>query len=234
MATEVEFNHGPFGTFTKAVAFMIALVGISIAVVLVALGMRYFKDNDNKILTKIEYVMRQVVGLGDLERKDTEDLTATVKNGDQRVIDHVDANGSKIDKVDSHISALDQKLASLEMKLANVNVQKYGPGEYRSSNGNVIKRQVTVFNSVNHGDGSIVTAWQYKDGEATEPENQWCYYFVSAGDSGIDIKINLAVNGKRIFNDAVRKVPQNEEAVGKCQWFGGRISSYNGGEEKVE
>jgi hypothetical protein len=221
---EVEFQHGPFGTFTKAVALLIGAIGIGLLVVLVALGVRYFKGNDDKIMTKIEHVMRQVVGLGDLERQNANDLTATVKDGDQRIIDHVDANGSKMDRVDSHIAALEQKLAALDRRLPNINIQKYSPGEYRTSNGNIIRREVTVFNNVEHAEGFVWTGWKYKDGAATEPYDQFCYYTIGGGDTGVDFKVDLFSQGKRIYNEAVYKIPNYEEAFGKCQWYGGRIN----------
>jgi len=41
---------------------------------------------------------------------------------------------------------------------------------------NVIKREVTFFSYIQHGQGSVVTGWNYKDGRGGTPVSQFCYY----------------------------------------------------------
>jgi hypothetical protein len=40
----------------------------------------------------------------------------------------------------------------------------------------VIQKEVIVFSSLKHGDGSIVTGWKYPNGSGTVPSSQFCYY----------------------------------------------------------
>src|SRR6476469_8565798 len=42
--------------------------------------------------------------------------------------------------------------------------------------GDVIKREVTVFSSVDHAAGAVVTGWKYADGRGGVPFSEFCYY----------------------------------------------------------
>src|ERR1700730_3174199 len=46
----------------------------------------------------------------------------------------------------------------------------------KTSAGDVISREVTVFSNVKHGPGSVVTGWNYRDGSGRVPVGQYCYY----------------------------------------------------------
>lgn len=46
----------------------------------------------------------------------------------------------------------------------------------KTATGDVIRREVTVFSSVKHGPGFVMTGWNYKDGSGGVPVKQFCYY----------------------------------------------------------
>ena len=45
-----------------------------------------------------------------------------------------------------------------------------------TSDGDAIKREVTVFNSVDFGGGEVVTGWKYANGAGKALTNQYCYF----------------------------------------------------------
>jgi hypothetical protein len=88
----------------------------------------------------------------------------------------------------------------------------------RTGAGDVIRREVTVFNRVSHEGGDVMTGWEYKDGASDgQPLRQYCYFFI--GKNGVATHIDLAFNGQRFFNENVTRVPRLEEALAKCQWW---------------
>ena len=75
---------------------------------------------------------------------------------------------------------LDQPVSKAEeMKQLKELIERPTPPP--SKDGNVIKRTVTVFNSVRHGSGDVVSGWEYANGGATRPQRQFCYYRQNAG-----------------------------------------------------
>src|SRR6266404_2517696 len=54
-----------------------------------------------------------------------------------------------------------------------------GPGGETTATGDVIKREVTVFRTVTHGAGKVVTGWNYPDGRGGVPVREYCYYTAS-------------------------------------------------------
>jgi len=90
-----------------------------------------------------------------------------------------------------------------------------------TASGEVIKREVTVFQSVRHGAGEVVTGWTYKDGSGgTAPAQQYCYYVVPTGEHASN-KIDIATNGNRLPDIDTTLVPDLEAAVNQCQWWQG-------------
>jgi hypothetical protein len=83
----------------------------------------------------------------------------------------------------------------------------------------IIRREVTVFTFVRHARGSVVTGWSYKDGAAGKPTRQFCY-FSSPNSDHTKTLVDLAIDRKQLpsINEAV--VPNVEDALLKCQWFG--------------
>ena len=49
-----------------------------------------------------------------------------------------------------------------------------------------IKTTVTVFKSLPHGDGEVVSGWTFASGNAKSPSGQYCYYMQKTGDGNCD------------------------------------------------
>ena len=88
----------------------------------------------------------------------------------------------------------------------------------RTADGEVIKREVTVFSAVEHEQGQITTGWNYKDGRGGVPFQQYCYYVASDG-RGASMRVDIAVDGARLFSTAESLVPNLKAALAKCQWW---------------
>ena len=91
-------------------------------------------------------------------------------------------------------------------------------GDGRTSTGDVIKREVTVFSSVKYGAGSVVTGWNYRNGSGGVPFSQYCYYIIGNVDRS-STRIDIASNGVRLPQTSTSLVPNPEEAFEKCQWW---------------
>jgi hypothetical protein len=93
-------------------------------------------------------------------------------------------------------------------------------GDAKTATGDVIRRGVTVFSDVKHGEGSVVTGWNYRDGSGGVPVSQFCYYAAPNIDHS-STRIDIASNGARLLNDNLSLVPELEGALAKCQWWQG-------------
>jgi hypothetical protein len=92
-----------------------------------------------------------------------------------------------------------------------------GPdGETKTTTGDVIKREVTVFWSVSHGAGQVVTGWSYPDGRGGVPVVEYCYYDAAQMDGSFK-RINIARN--RVPSSVTGLVPDLQGALAKCQWW---------------
>ena len=164
--------------------------------------------------------------------KRTEAIDAGLKDGKSEIVTEVrvvgakvDVLGNKIDALDRHLDTIDSDLLSVSKRVAQIDIRKYEPGTHEDPKiHTIIQREVTVFNNVKHADGFVVTGWKFKDGSATEPYDQFCYYTLKLGDTGVDFKVDIALNGNSLYTEGVNKVPDIKEALGKCQWYGGRIN----------
>jgi hypothetical protein len=91
-----------------------------------------------------------------------------------------------------------------------------GPnGETRTANGNVISREVTVFWSVTHEAGKVVTGWTYPNGHGGMPVVEYCYYYAAQIDGSFN-RIDIARN--RTPSRVTGPVPDLQAALAKCQW----------------
>jgi hypothetical protein len=90
----------------------------------------------------------------------------------------------------------------------------------RTPTGQVIGREVTVFSTVKHGPGNVVTGWIYKDGGGDLPINQYWYYSASNLDGSIT-KVDIAANRTRGPEFSASLVPDLDAALAKCQWWEG-------------
>ena len=82
----------------------------------------------------------------------------------------------------------------------------------------VIRREVTFFSYVQHGQGSVVTGWNYKDGRGGTPVSQFCYYTSQNPDQSSK-RVDLAANGVRRPQISLDIVPDVNGALSKCQWW---------------
>jgi hypothetical protein len=87
----------------------------------------------------------------------------------------------------------------------------------KTPEGDVIRREVTVFYTVKHGAGYVTTGWNYRDGSGGVPVSQYCYYSAPNIDYSIT-RIDIASDGARLLNASLSLVPELEGAVAKCQW----------------
>jgi hypothetical protein len=95
-----------------------------------------------------------------------------------------------------------------------------GIPQTQTKNGQAIKREVTVFQEVQHGQGRIVTGWKYHDGESDSPFSQFCYYSKRTSDSIKSEDVTYIGADGHMENTDRKKVPDFEAAYGKCLWFG--------------
>jgi hypothetical protein len=115
----------------------------------------------------------------------------------------------KIDQ--EHLSIKVEQPPSLPMG------DRLGPNS-RTAAGDVIQWEVTKFSHVQHGVGTVVTGWNYRDGRGGTPVSQFCYYTTWNPDQS-SRRVNLAANGVRLTHISVDIVPDLEGALSKCQWW---------------
>jgi hypothetical protein len=155
-------------------------------------------------------------------------LTAKVEELVQRP-DRTDEVVAKLDNLKREAgkmgSGIPARLASIERSIEEIKPTPFisgNPGNHEKSNGNVIEREVTVFHTVPHDNGSaVVTGWKYADGASANqpPKNQFCYWGSERlGGTTATTKIDLANDGKRLPNIGAG-VPQLENALQKCIWW---------------
>jgi hypothetical protein len=90
----------------------------------------------------------------------------------------------------------------------------------KTPEGDVIRREVTVFSTVKHGAGYITSGWNYRDGSGGVPVSQFCYYSAPNSDYS-STKIDIAFDRVRLPNASLSLVPELEGALSKCQWWEG-------------
>jgi hypothetical protein len=91
-------------------------------------------------------------------------------------------------------------------------------GNAKTPTGDVIRREVTVFSTVKHEPGTVVTGWTYPDGGGSVPVRQYCYYSASNVDHS-STRVDIAFNGDRVPRASALLVPDLEGALAKCQWW---------------
>jgi hypothetical protein len=93
-------------------------------------------------------------------------------------------------------------------------------GDTKTATGEVIRREVTVFSTVKHGPGSVMTGWSYRDGSGGIPVSQFCYYTAFNPDRSSK-RVDIASNRTRSAAMDAGLVPDLEGALPKCQWWQG-------------
>jgi hypothetical protein len=91
-------------------------------------------------------------------------------------------------------------------------------GDAKTATGEVIRREVTVFSTVKHGNGHVTTGWSYRDGTGGVPFRQYCYYSAPNIDYS-STRIDLAIDRVRLPNIDASLLPELEGALTKCQWW---------------
>ena len=93
-------------------------------------------------------------------------------------------------------------------------------GPEKTEDGDIIKREVTVFYSVElSSNRSVVTGWKYPNGAATQPTGAYCY--VSEDNPGsVSKRVDIAVDGITLTS-ARSLVPDFDQLLGKCVWWSG-------------
>jgi hypothetical protein len=132
-----------------------------------------------------------------------------------KIDDRVDTLNMKIETLSQNVSRLEPRVVSVEPKSS----QTQRPSGI--SPDTVIKKEVTVFRTVDHENGTVVTGWKYPDGasENQSPTYQYCYWKSGLlGDTTAEAVIHIATNGERLPNIA-STMPDLERAIQKCIWW---------------
>jgi hypothetical protein len=89
----------------------------------------------------------------------------------------------------------------------------------RPEENQAIKTTVTVFKTLPHGDGEVVSGWKFASGDAKSPTEQYCYYSQKVGQ-GASTRQEIA--GNRVISVDAPVAPAEQAArFQKCQWWQG-------------
>jgi hypothetical protein len=205
METQLDHTYLRPGIISRAAAVGLAAVGVGAGVLLGCWGLSFFWHVDNALVRRLEAIAKQTAGLSDVVRDEIGTLSL-------RTTESIDALGGKLDALEHRVDAINQRVTVTR------SFQDGSGQPERTGTGDVIRREVTAFNTVSHEGGEVTTGWQYKDGASDgQPMRQYCYF--SIGKNGVATRIELAFNGRRLFNENVTRVPRLEEALAKCQWW---------------
>lgn len=80
-----------------------------------------------------------------------------------------------------------------------------------------IKTNVTVFKTLPHGDGQVVSGWVFPSGNAKSPSTQYCYYAPDT-DDGNSNRQDLGKDGVILFTAGVAPAEQAARFQ-KCHWW---------------
>ena len=95
-----------------------------------------------------------------------------------------------------------------------------GNGGGGDSNDPAIQTSVTMFKTVAHGSGSVVTGWRFANGASKTPESQYCYY-THKDASGLQIKQDIGEDGTMVAG--ITGSADQRERFARCQWFSGNL-----------
>ena len=205
METQLDHTYLRPGIISRAAAVGLAAMGVGAGVLLACWGLSFFWHVDDAVVRRLEAIAKQTAGLSDVVRDEIRTLSL-------RTTENIDALGGKLDALEHRVDAIHQRVTVTRSFQG-------GSGQpERTGAGDVIRREVHVFKSVSHEGGDVMTGWQYKDGASDgQPMRQYCYFTI--GNNGVATRIELALNGQRLFNENVTRVPRLEEALAKCQWW---------------
>ena len=205
METQLDHTYLRPGIISRAAAVGLAAMGVGAGVLLACWGLSFFWHVDDAVVRRLEAIAKQTAGLSDVVRDEIGTLSL-------KTTESIDALGGKLDALDHRVDAINQRVTVTR------SFQDGSGQPERTGTGDVIRREVTAFNTVSNEGGEVTTGWQYKDGASDgQPMRQYCYFLI--GQNGVATKIELASNGQRLFNENVTRVPRLEEALAKCQWW---------------
>jgi hypothetical protein len=192
MEQRLVATHLRPGIFERATATAIYAAGIGTAVLLAAWGISL------------------------LWRYTSPEMVVRIANPELRVTQ----NGPLMVAQDKPFALDEPKPLKIESKQVLPVIPNSADIDAKTATGQMIRREVTVFSTVRHGPGNVVTGWTYKDGGGGVPVNKYCYYSASNID-GSTTKIDIAANDVRVPQINAPLVPDLEEALQKCQWSRG-------------
>jgi hypothetical protein len=214
METQLDHTYLRPGLIGRAVAVGLAAVGVGAGVLLASWGLSFFWRYDDPVLHRLDALTHQLETLAQGETGELKAVNYTLGQLAQKTVQQT---GDLNRKLDQAIEAINLKIDTLNRKMVMAPGNSFGDG--KTPNGDIIRREVTVFSSIDHYGGQVTTGWKYKDGaSAGAPFNQYCYWLIRNSD-GQSTKIDLANDGKRLYN--IGPVPVVEEALAKCQWWNG-------------
>jgi hypothetical protein len=194
MEQQIDATYLNPGSLTKAFAVGIAAVGVGAGALLAAWGFSFVW---RPMPSSID------VHISNPELRVTQDAPFVIKQDAPTVV--AQPIPSKINPATGRVE--EDKASSLAIP----RVDKNPPANH------VITREVTVFSTVKHGPGAVVTGWKYPNGTASVPSTEYCYYTSVNADHSTK-RIDLAYNRVQIAGTHVSLVPDIEDALKKCQW----------------
>jgi hypothetical protein len=183
------------GPITKAVALGIAASGIGFGVLLAAWGIAL------------------------IWRPNLEPVTVKIANPEV----HITQKEPLVVGQQTPFAIEQPKPVKVEVTMPQTGVQQTDPEIPTIANSpsepvNVIKREVTVFSTVDHSVGSVTTGWNYPDGGGRIPHAQFCYYSSPNLDRS-STRVDLARDRNPSSGPQLALVPEVEQALKKCQWW---------------
>ena len=85
-----------------------------------------------------------------------------------------------------------------------------------------IKTNVTVFKTLRHGDGQVISGWVFPSGNAKSPSKQYCYYAWDTND-GNSNRQELGKDGVILFAGELRRLSRRNASRNAT---GGRLAPY--------
>jgi hypothetical protein len=199
------------GSLFKAAAISIVAAGIGLCILLACLGVSFFiTRDDHPVLKQLDVLTAKVEELVQ-RRGRTDEIIAK--------LDNLNREAGKIGgNITTHLASIEGSLEELKHRP----IIAGNPGNHdKTVNGNVITTQVTVFRSVPHDNGSVVTGWTYPDGASADqrPKVQYCYWTSERlGGTTSTARIDIANDGVQLPNIGAG-VPRLEDALKECVWW---------------
>jgi hypothetical protein len=219
--TQLDHTYLRPGIISRAAALGLAALGVGAGVLLACFGLSFFFQHDSPVVqrldaltAKVETLVQRPDRLGDVIAK-LDDLSSSISSK----VDQInDASGRS--SMASRLASIDERLEELKRRPPVISGDT---GKGGTINGSVIEKEVTVFHTVQHDKGNVVTGWIYPDGASADqrPTSQYCYWSSEplGGTTG-KATVYIATDGTRLPNIA-SGVPRLGEAMQKCIWWNG-------------